>query len=171
MDPKIIATLIGIFVGFGLSESTQLLKTMYRKRRLRKALVLEVDAILRLIPLRKFALTNDVEAYKGGGVVMPSTIIQFPNSAYKKLLDSEPDTLKSIERDCLHAAYEILRIIDSRTEGIMSLFNSMTSIHTKEHGTKAAVSQLSMFAKSLDNSSMFLESFLKGTSVNPYLEK
>jgi len=160
-------TLIGVILGFGLSELSQWRKSRKATRILRKALDAELTSILRMTPDKEDILVQAIERFSTGSF-MPTKCAMYPRNIYEKLVETAPECLTNKERDCLHVVYERCRIIDVSMNSMEERFNSITSAHSSLHAADAISSMLRDLKSSLPVTSSMITSVLENNPTNVF---
>jgi hypothetical protein len=154
-----ILSLCGVALGFGLSELSQWLKGRRKKREYRSALEAELSAIVRMAPSRIDLLSQAHGKFKDGQAV-PTASTHFPRQAYEHLIEEMPELLSSNERDCLHIAYERLRIIDAEMDATIDRLNSISGVNGPLHAAHAVAGMLADLRNSLPSTIELCQSVL-----------
>ena len=162
-----IFTLVGVFAGFALAEGTNLIRAFYKKRRMIKALKAEVESIIRMMPFKRDILSQAERAFRESRVLDTSST-HLPRAANEQSLNEGDLGLSPKESDCLHIAYERLRVIDAQTDNAIEYFNSVTSAHSAAHATHALSLAMEDMIKSLPGTEQLLKSYLSGKPIDVF---
>jgi predicted MPP superfamily phosphohydrolase len=160
-------SLLGVLVGFILSEGTQLVKSKFSEKELREGLLAELQAITRMIPSRHDILLQ-AEHHLNNSHSMPTTSTHFPSSIYKKIIASNPNIISPKERDCLHVLYERLRIIDEAMDNFESRLTTISSAHSPSQAIKASLASVHDLQEALNVSSTLAKSVIDKSPINVY---
>lgn len=162
-----IWSLVGVFVGFLLSEGTQWIKRHTERRELHASLFAELQSIIRMTP-SKLEILAQAEQSLRAGLIMPSVSTHFPAHAYSRVMSVAPDVLASEASDCLHVLYERLRIIDESMDAMESRFNEITKTHSVGQAVDAAIGSIQDLEKAIGTCQILAQSILDGTPINVY---
>lgn len=167
MQPELVGgvfTVVGVVIGFGLAELAAFLRTRAERKELRRSLDAEIDTILRMIPHRQSNVREAINAYRGGQA-LDTTSTHFPRSAYEAVLEKCTLEVSSRERDCLHLAYERLRVVDAKMDSAIDYFNAIAQAHSPAHATQALVVTLQDMDDSLPRTAEILQSIVNGDPI------
>jgi len=126
-----IFTLLGVMLGFGLSEISQWIKRYLSQKAIRKSLDSELMSILRMIP-EKEDILSQAHTKLSSSEFMPTKCAHFSRYIYERVIDVAPALLSDLERDCLHVAYENLRIIDVTMDSTEERLTSISGAYSSE---------------------------------------
>jgi len=162
-----IWSLLGVVLGFALAEGTQWLKRHRLRKRLREALVAELQSINRMVP-SKVDVLNQAESYFKEARVMPTQVTHFPRDIYSRVIVEAPEILENWERDCLHIIYERLRVIDVSMDSMKERFISMSSSYSSEQAISDAVGCIGDLKEALSQTSGLAQSVITGKCFDVY---
>lgn len=117
-------SLLGVFVGFALTEVTAWFKARKTAHSLRRALDGELASIARMIPLKEKTLQKAISQLAAGQFLNTASTY-FPRGVYDQLLLEAYDTISNNERDCLHILFEHLRVLDQQMNDLERRFLSI----------------------------------------------
>ena len=160
-------SLIGVVVGFLLSEGTQWLKRRAERRELHTALFAELRSIVRMAPSKLDILSQAGNSFSAARL-MPTESTHFPAQAYSRLISVAPDVLTPEASDCLHVLYESLRIVDETMDGLERRFNEIAEIHSVGQAVGAATGRIRDLESAIDTCQTLAQSVLDGTPINVY---
>jgi hypothetical protein len=160
-------SLIGVFIGFLLSEGTQWLKIRFEQRGLHSAMTAELQSIVRMIP-SKIDILVQARGHFANARLMPTTSTHFPNQIYWRLISSSPELVTTETRDCLHVLYERLRIIDESMDSLENRFNSIAATHSTGQAVEATTGSVGDLTEALQTCRMLAQSVLDNKPINVY---
>ena len=106
-----IAGLIGVVLGFGLSEFSQYVKYRGRIRRLRVVVTEELKSIRQQISQKTEILDQAITKLKQKRI-RPTLSVHALTIGYRSVLGELYGHLGDLDRNCLHVIYEYLRVGD-----------------------------------------------------------
>lgn len=162
-----ILSLIGVVLGFLLSEGKRWYDEKSVKKNLRIALTEELGSIIRMTP-SKLDILNQAEEAFGAARVMPTKSTRFPREIYIRVLVKAPEILTTKERDCLHIIYERLRVIDDSMDAMEERFNSITSAHSIGQALSALVGSIRDMKEALFQTIELAKSVTEGNAIDVY---
>lgn len=160
-------SLIGVFVGFLLSEVAHWLKQRAERRERRAALISELRSIIRMIPSKLDILAQAQKCFTNARLMLTAST-HFPKQAYSRLISTAPELLKADARDCLHVLHENLRIIDESMDGLEDRFNAIAEAHSIGQAVEAATGAIRDLEQALHVCKSLAQSVLDGAPVNVY---
>lgn len=162
-----VFSLVGVFLGFILSEGKRWLDARSLKKTLRAALLQELGSIVRMTP-SKLDILEQAENAFGMARVMPTKSTRFPRETYGRVLINAPEILTTQERDCLHIIYERLRVIDDSMDTMEERFNSITATHSIGQALPALVNSIHDMKEALYQTVELAKSVIEGNAVDVY---
>jgi hypothetical protein len=162
-----IWSLLGVVVGFGLSELAQWFRACIEHRTLRKALTAELQSIVRMIP-NKLDILAQAERNIENAHLMPAASVHFPSYIYGRIIETAPDLLAPAARDCLHVLHERMRIIDASMDGLEERFNVTMAAQSIGQAYVSVSGAIHDMSEALRHSQDLAESVLKGKPTNVY---
>ena len=110
----LLSALLGVIVGFVLNEVSQYLKQRYLRKRLKEALVDELNSNFHQLD-QKIDIANQMKTAMEQGNFLPSTSVPFASAVYSHHFPSILKDLGSIQRDNIRHIYSNLRLLDEIT--------------------------------------------------------
>lgn len=110
--PEWIAALLGVFIGFFLSEGTAILKEKARAKKYRTALFDELETILYQISQKEDIAIKMLEAMKENKF-LPGLSTSFASTMYIHYFPSIIHTFSPIERDNIRHIYSTTNTLDT----------------------------------------------------------
>ena len=107
--------LTGVLLGFALAELSSLARSGLRIRRLKRALKDELRAVDSQINQKLDIISKATEAL-GQKNILPTTAVRVVTSAFDSHFPELYGHLSLHQRNCLHVAYERLRVADKELE-------------------------------------------------------
>lgn len=160
-------SLLGIIVGFSLSELSVCIKSFRKEKLARKALLMEIDLMLRMIPDKYEVLEQALSCYSDGKVLQTKSV-KFPRNVYEKVIKELPEVLKDSERGCFHVLYETTRVIDESMDVMEDRFSTISSNHSVEQAQEATIAQIEDLLNALRVTSDWALSVKIGKPINVY---
>lgn len=130
-------SLLGVFVGFTLSEGWSSYKARRTAKSLRRELDQELRAILRMLPFKKSTLEQAQESLSSNQFLSTFST-HFPRVVYDQLILTCSDELNTKERDCLHILYEHLRSLDDHMDDLESRYVAIKQSNSENSALQMA---------------------------------
>ena len=161
--------LIGVVVGFCLSEGTRLLREKCRIHKLKRVLKAELQAVKGQIRDKKDILLQAIQACENNRV-LPMVSVRMVRTGYDVHINDLYETYSTLERNCLHVIYERLRISDEKMDSFHKDMEESFRAGVVEQPWDVAISQLSELSESYTVIDYLIQSFLDGDPENVFAE-
>ena len=113
---EIFGVVVGVSLGFGLTEGKSLITSWKRVRALRRMVLEELRAIRDQIPQKK-DIIEQIICNLNHDRILPGISVRAPRVIYERFFPEVSEQLNEQERNSVHFIYEYSRIIDDALEG------------------------------------------------------
>jgi hypothetical protein len=158
-------TVIGVALGFGLSEITRILRDRAKKKLMRLAIHGELEAIKFQIYQKRENVRQVIQELQQGKILSGITL-PTPHTAYNKYYPEIYGELSLLERNCLHTIYEHLLLndklmFDFENELKKDLIEKISKDPVKHH-----LANLRDIGISYDAALKWIDSYLTGNPID-----
>ena len=140
---------LGVLLGFGLGELSRIIREWRQRRRLKAALLDELDMNLHLIPQKEDNLQNMIKALRNK-TLLPGKSVHSASTVFRTHIGEIGAHLEPIYRDNLHVIYEHLRVNDEFMDQFEQEFKRDRQLKIMENPWDAYVTFLSDLLDSLN---------------------
>ena len=163
--------LVGVIVGFLLSELSQSWRARSRIARARSAVTNELRSLHGQIPQLKDICNRAIKELRAR-TLLPTLAVPAMSSAYDANIEELQAHLTVRERNCLHIIYSRLNVADKVLSELEQDFRSAMSQSVFDNPFEAFADRLTDIYRSYDVIDTLIASFLKGEPIDVfYIEK
>lgn len=154
-----IEAMIGVIVGFILSETSQIVKSKLNRRTLKASLENELDSIIRMLPQVADTLDLAEKEYKSGRI-LPTSVTAFPKHIYNKIITESPEILQNEERDKLHLCHERLKIVHTGMKSLEKRHLNISTTKSNQIAIQATLTSITDIKQSLFDTRKLIQSLV-----------
>lgn len=161
--------IIGVVVGYCLSEGTRLIREKCRIHKLKRVLKAELRTVRGQIRDKKNILHQAIQACENKRV-LPMISVRIVRTGYDVHINDLYETYSDRERNCLHVIYERLRISDEKMDSFHKDMEESLGAGVVEQPWDVATNQLRDLLDSYDVIDQLIQSFLDGDPVHVFTQ-
>lgn len=161
---NVIATVIGVILGFGLSTGYGFVSVWQKRRHLRSQLREELRANLYSIPQKKSLIALILENLNKGRI-LPGESVHFQSRIYDEHFVDIGSSLNTKERSLVHLIYDYLAAVDKVLDGFEPAMAGKPEKAERKDLFRFYRVKLNDLLSLLDDSSNLLEKYLINNEV------
>ncbi len=159
--------LVGVIVGFMLSEFSQSWRARSRIARARSAVTNELRSLQGQIPQLKEICDSAIKELRAR-TLLPTLAVPAISSAYDAHIEELQAHLTVKERNCLHIIYSRLKVADEVLSELEQDFRAAMTQGVFDDPFEAFADRLTDIYQSYDVINKLIESFIKGEPIDVF---